>query len=56
MNRRKQLLTGALLLCMGMYGQQTLLMHEMDLSKIWQEYGTVTRGTTVAGDIEPCAF
>lgn len=50
MNRRKQLLTGALLLCMGMYGQQTLLMHEMDLSKIWQEYGTVTRGTTVSGD------
>lgn len=39
-----------MLACMGVYGQQSVLMNELELSKIWQEYGSVTNGTTVTGD------
>lgn len=40
----------SMLACMGVYGQQSVLMNELELSKIWQEYGSVTNGTTVTGD------
>ena len=50
MNKRNLLLMSSMLACMGVYGQQTVLMNELDLSKIWQEYGSVTNGTTVTGD------
>lgn len=50
MNKRNLLLMSSMLACMGVYGQQSVLMNELDLSKIWQEYGSVTNGTTVTGD------
>lgn len=50
MNKRNLLLLSSMLACMGVYGQQSVLMNELDLSKIWQEYGSVTNGTTVTGD------
>lgn len=40
----------SMLVCLGVYGQQSVLMNELELSKIWQEYGSVTNGTTVTGD------
>ena len=48
--KRNLLLMSSMLACMGVYGQQSVLMNELELSKIWQEYGSVTNGTTVTGD------
>lgn len=51
MNRRIMLLLGAVLCCMVGYAQQTVGLDKLDLSKVWQEYGKVTKGTTVTGEL-----
>ncbi len=39
-----------LFVALEIYGQHTVQLSTMDLSKIWQEYGTVVKGKTVTGD------
>lgn len=50
MNRRIGLLLGAALCCMAGHAQQTIGVDKLDLSKVWQEYGRVSKGTTVTGE------
>lgn len=48
---------GAVFCCVAGYGQHTVGLEELDLSKVWQEYGTVAKGTTVTAEpfcIEGC--
>lgn len=48
--KKKLLLLGAMFVCMEMYGQKNVLINDLDLSKIWQEYGSVVKGKTITGD------
>lgn len=36
--------------CLHIYSQQSIRLNELDLSKIWQEYGNVVNGKTVVGE------
>lgn len=36
--------------CLHIYSQQSIRLNELDLSKIWQEYGSVVNGKTVVGE------
>ena len=47
--RGKLIIAGALAFCLQAYSQQSIRLNDLDLSKIWQEYGSVVNGKTVVG-------
>lgn len=50
MNRKRMWLMGTVFCCIAGYGQHTVQLEQLDLSKVWQEYGTVEKGTMVTGE------
>lgn len=48
--RGKLIIAGALAFCLQAYSQQSIRLNDLDLSKIWQEYGSVVNGKTVVGE------
>lgn len=54
MDKKHLLLAGALFACLSGYAQHTVKLSELDLSNMWQEYGTVQEGKSVTG--EPAAI
>ena len=48
--RGKLIMAGALAFCLQAYSQQSIRLNDLDLSKIWQEYGSIVNGKTVVGE------